>query len=60
MKLACSGLVTDDFAARGWNLEPEPNNPQMALAKENLENKKWKEAMDEEERSWNYTKQHMV
>ena len=53
MKLACPGLVTDDFAARGWNLEPEPTNPQMALAKENLENKKWKEAMDEEVDSFN-------
>lgn len=53
MKLACTGLVTDDFAARGWNLEPEPTNPDMALAKENLEHKKWKEAMDEEVDSFN-------
>ena len=48
MKLACSGLVTDDFAARGWNLEPEPANPELALAPENFERMKWKEAMDEE------------
>ena len=41
--------MTSPRVAEIWN---QNHNPQMALAKENLEHKKWKEAMDEEVESF--------